>query len=174
MLHQAAIVQVIATERVKVARELQVLVKGGEVAGRAGVARVAAAMNDPRVGAQGGDQSEVQEIERHLVRDPERVRGDARQLLQVAAGMAAHAAGIEGEKTPRVAIRCLRDFGRDSREGRKLAACRNLRAADSYDPDTPNRVSREELALLSQDELVRFLRVLAEAERGGSGGVHQG
>src|SRR5688572_7962667 len=50
MVHQAAIVQVIASQRAKVARELQVVVKGGEVTGRARVQGVAATMNDPRVG----------------------------------------------------------------------------------------------------------------------------
>src|SRR5688572_27519397 len=127
MVHQAAIVQIIAPQRAKVARELQVIVEGGEVARRARVQWVAAAMNDPRVGEQDSDQPEVHKIKRHLVRDSQRGRGNARQLVQVSLGMTNQGAGIEGENTPGVAIRRLCDFGSYARDGGQLAARRNLR-----------------------------------------------
>ncbi len=76
-----------------------------EIAGQAGVDRIPHAVYDPRARKQQRDQSEVQEVARHLVGHPVCVSAQPLQPLELAAGRGIQRLPVEARRTLRDVVR---------------------------------------------------------------------
>jgi len=101
MLHQARIVPVVAAEIGEIVGEGLALAEPQEVAGEAGVERVALAVDDPRLGEEERDEAEAEEVARRLVGDAQRRGRMPAQMLQMLLGNAFGESSVDVGRTLR-------------------------------------------------------------------------
>ena len=91
VLHQSLVLAIVEAKVGKIVSEFLAPVEELEIARKAGVKRIAPAMDHPSLGEDQRDEGKPQEIVRHLVGDP---RGPGRQALQEISQPFAEAAAV--------------------------------------------------------------------------------
>src|SRR6185437_5521546 len=86
MIDQATVLAVEVAQRCQVGSKFIADARPGEVAGQAGIERVAHTMDHPRIGEQSRDQSKIQKVERHSIGDAAGLRIQCDKRPKISAG----------------------------------------------------------------------------------------